>query len=70
MYKTYTIMSHILVVYIRGYHKAAREPHTVRERHWCGWSKFPIKNNIQAVYMHTRLTMKGVLKCSVKKGAP
>jgi hypothetical protein len=29
---------------------------------WWGSHKLPFKNNIQVVYMHTRLTMNGIVK--------
>jgi hypothetical protein len=41
---------------------------TSRARHCCVSSNLPIRNIIQVVYMHTRLTVNGVLKDFVKKG--
>ena len=41
-------------------HKAARAQHKRSSQ------KFPVKNNIHTVYMYSKLTVNGVLKCFVK----
>lgn len=36
-----------------------------RTRRWCDLGELPLKNNIQLVYMHRRLTVKGVIKIGI-----
>jgi hypothetical protein len=48
--------NHYTVLIYRGGHN------TAHLRHWCGSGKLPVKNNFLVVYMHTRLTVNGVLK--------
>jgi hypothetical protein len=56
------MLGNFIVLHYRGDHNVACGSHAAGARNWCGWRKLFMKNNIQVIYMHTRMAVNGVLK--------